>query len=228
MTIRLTPEDKDIIERSKERGWILEPDAKTIFEHAGLELPRRVVTDDFEKAAQFMESLSTPVVVKAVSGSILHKTEYNAVALNIHSRKQLKGDMERLLALEGCNTVLVEEMVTGVELFVGAKNDAQFGPVVILGMGGTGVEIYNDTAVRMAPLTEGDVLSMAGNLKAAALLTGFRGGSGIDMKALCSLVVRFSHLAMAMEADFQSMDLNPVICSAEGCAVADARIMLIT
>ncbi|HCY84278.1 MAG TPA: acetyl-CoA synthetase [Desulfobacteraceae bacterium] len=228
MDIRLTQEDKAIIEHSRSRGWVLEPDAKAILGNAGLGLPRRLVTNDIDEAFEFMEDVNMPVAAKAVSGSILHKTEHRAVSLNIDSRERLENEMARLLTLDGCSTVLVEEMVTGLELFVGAKNDAQFGPVVILGMGGTGVEIYNDTAVRMAPLTQTDVLSMADSLKAAALLTGFRGGSGIDMKGLCGLVVRFSHLAMAMEKDFQSMDLNPVICGPDGCTVADARIMLVT
>lgn len=228
MDITLRPEDRERIDRSRTRGWILEPDAKAILENCGLDLPRRAVADDADDAIEFMRDLGSPVAVKAVSEKILHKTEYGAVALNIDSPDRMRDEVARLLGLDGCTAVLVEEMVSGVEVFVGAKNDPQFGPVVILGMGGTSVEIYNDTAIRMAPLTETDVRSMAGSIKAAPMFTGFRGGAGIDMNALCRLVVRFSHICMAMEDCFDAMDLNPVICNTERCAVADARIILTT
>ena len=223
---KLNKLDKACIRDSKERGWVLEPDAKAMLERHGFDLPGRLLTDSLDDATKFMNDLSAPVVVKAVSPKILHKTEFNAVAVGIETKERLEGEMTRLLALDGCKSVLVEEMVGGMEIFVGAKNDAQFGPVVILGMGGTAVEIYNDTAIRMAPVTPDDVESMVNSLKASILFTGFRGGQGVNMLALTDMVVRFSHLSMALEPEFQSMDLNPVICGPERCTVADARIML--
>ncbi|MCG8637970.1 MAG: acetate--CoA ligase family protein [Desulfobacterales bacterium] len=223
---KLSKSDKACILASKERGWILEPDAKAMLERHGFDLPGRLVTDSLSDASAFLSELSAPVVVKAVSPRILHKTEYNAVAVGVKTDKELEREMTRLLALEGCQSVLVEEMVRGVEIFAGAKNDDQFGPVVILGIGGTAVEVYNDTAIRMAPVTPDDVESMVNSLKASTLFTGFRGGNGVNMVALTEMVVRFSHLSMALEQDFQSVDLNPVICDPEKCMVADARIML--
>ncbi|MEH0019181.1 MAG: acetate--CoA ligase family protein [Desulfobacter sp.] len=225
---KLTEADTTAIHASMDRGWMLEPDAKDMLARQGFDLPQRLNTDSPEAAAGFMASLSGPVVAKAVSPRILHKTEHNAVVVGIDNPRDLEQEMTRLLSLDGCGSVLVEEMVGGVEVFVGAKNDAQFGPVVILGVGGTAVEIYNDTAIRMAPVSPGDVQSMVDSLTGAPLLTGFRGGAGVDMDTLATLVVRFSHLAMALEPRFQSIDLNPVMCSPERCVVADARIMLAT
>jgi altronate dehydratase len=134
--------------------------------------------------------------------------------------------MARLKPLQGCEQILVEEMVQGLEIIIGAKNDFQFGPVVVLGLGGTSVEIYNDTAIRMAPVTPGDVASMVNSLVAKKLFKGYRKKPGVNMTRLTELVVAFSSLTMDLEENFQSIDLNPVICTKDRCVIADARIML--
>jgi acetate---CoA ligase (ADP-forming) subunit beta len=120
----------------------------------------------------------------------------------------------------------VEERVKGVELIVGAKIDFQFGPVILLGIGGTGVEIYRDVAVRMAPLTATDFRSMVRALNGRRLLDGYRGAQAVDMQALERTLMNFSALTMEMQDFIASIDLNPVICSASACIIADARIMV--
>jgi acyl-CoA synthetase (NDP forming) len=109
---------------------------------------------------------------------------------------------------------------------VGAKVDYQFGPVILLGIGGTGVEIYKDSALRMAPLQERDVRSMVGNLKAHALLEGYRGAEPINLEDLTHLMLTFSQLVMDLQEHVESVDLNPVKCSPRKCIIADARVML--
>ena len=175
---------------------------------------------------EFLKSIRTPVVVKAVSEKIIHKTEFNAVVTHISDPDQLTEQMQRLLTLDGCSQVLVEEMIHGIEVIVGAKNDYQFGPVIVFGIGGTSVEIYNDTAIRMAPLKAADVTSMVQSLKGKEILTGFRGAAGINMAALTDSMVKFSDLIMTFGDQFDSVDLNPVICTPDRCVVADARIIL--
>lgn len=215
-----------IISESLETGWVLEPDAKQLMEAAGLDIPDFVLTDDPEKAISFFNNSSGLVVAKAVSEQIVHKTEYNAVRTRISSGDILKQHIEELLDLPGCKTVLIEEMVQGIEIIAGAKNDYQFGTVIILGLGGTAVEIYNDTAIRLAPLKAGDIDSMVQSLTASRLIKGYRGQKGINMEKLTDMMIRFSHLAMELEPYIESIDLNPVICNSKRCAIADARIML--
>jgi hypothetical protein len=222
----LKKSSRNIIKKSQPLGWVLEPDAKTLMKLQGFAVPDNILTNSFEKANQFMEDSDSPVVVKAVSKKILHKTEQRAVVTDLTSSSHLKKEMARLLKLEGCENVLVEQMVEGVELIIGAKNDFQFGPVVVFGIGGTSVEIYNDTAIRMAPLRENDVLSMVESLKAKAILFGHRGKPGINMKILTRLIVDFSLLLMDFQDDMESIDLNPVICTKNRCIIADARIIL--
>ncbi len=222
----LKKDDQDLINASLARGWVLEPDAKMLLRSHGFDVPKGLVTDDSETALAFLEDRKAPVVIKAVSGKILHKTEVNAVVTGIRDESTLKAEMERLLALDGCKTVLVEEMAAGIEIFLGAKNDPQFGPVVILGVGGTAVEIYNDTAIRMAPVTENQVAPMVESLKGRALIKGFRGKPGVNMETLAKTVAAFSRLAMVLEPNLHSIDLNPLICTQTRCVAVDARIML--
>lgn len=219
---------RTIIDAHKDMGWVMEPGAKAIMKSQGLDIPDFVLTDSFEKAEKFLKKINSPVVAKAVSRKILHKTEHQAVVTGIRSGDHLKKEMERLLKLDGCESVLVEEMVEGLEVIVGAKNDFQFGPVVVFGIGGTSVEIYNDTAIRMAPLRPEDVFSMTTSLKAKALLYGYRGKDGVNMEVLTCTLVKFSHLIMALENDMESLDLNPVICTKDRCIIADARLILKT
>ena len=145
---------------------------------------------------------------------------------SVSSSDHLKEEFTRLKKLDGCENILIEQMIQGIEVIIGAKNDFQFGPVVVFGIGGTSVEIYNDTAIRMAPLRENDVLSMVESLKAKAILFGHRGKPGVNMKILTRLIVDFSLLIMDFQDDMESIDLNPVICTKNQCIIADARIML--
>ena len=221
----LEKNSKKIIEKSKSSGWILEPDAKALMKLQGLDIPDFILTNSFEAADQFLKKSESPVVAKAVSKKIFHKTEYQAVVTGIMSSDHLKSEMARLQQLDGCEKILVEQMVQGIEVIIGAKNDFQFGPVIVFGIGGTSVEIYNDTAVRMAPLKPDDVLSMVESLKAKKIISGYRGMAGVNMEILTHLIVNFSLFVMELENDIESVDLNPVICTRDRCVIADARIM---
>ena len=214
------------MEKNKAAGWVLEPDAKAIMKLKGLDIPDFVLTGSFDTADRFMKKIKGPVVAKAVSKKILHKSEHHAVVTGITSSGHLKKEMTRLLKLDGCEAILVEEMVQGLEVIIGAKNDFQFGPVIVFGLGGTSVEIYNDTAVRMAPLKPEDVLSMVDSLKARELISGYRGKDGMNMGVFTDTMVKFTSLIMELEKDIESVDLNPVICTKNRCIIADARIIL--
>jgi len=222
----LTSEMKEIILASEKTGWVLEPQAKRFFSLAGLDVPRHVSTKRVEEAVLFAEKISYPVVAKVVSPKVIHKSEKHGVEVGIDSGERLRETFNRFSKIEGFVEVLVEEMVAGVELIVGAKNDFQFGPVILLGTGGIWAEIYKDVVLRMAPLVQKDIDSMKRCLKARPLLEGYRGAEPINSEALNRLLMTFSDLVMALEQDFESIDLNPVICDSSRCVIADARIML--
>jgi succinyl-CoA synthetase beta subunit len=222
----LKDEIREILDGALETGWVLEPEAKRILSIAGIEVPRFTWAKSFGEAAAFARTIGYPVVVKVVSPRALHKTEVGGVVVGVGSDEKLKEAFGALSRIEGFEGVVVDEMLSGVELIVGAKNDAQFGPVILLGVGGVSVELYKDTAIRMAPLAEKDVGSMLRCLKAHELLEGFRGREPVNLELLTKLLMSFSALVMEIADQVESIDLNPVMCSSRRCAVADARIML--
>jgi acetate---CoA ligase (ADP-forming) subunit beta len=223
----LNNEIRQILADSKETGWVLEPLALQILSLQGLEGPRFKWVKSQSDAQQAADAIGYPVVAKVVSPKILHKSDAGGVAINIRNQQSLDAAYARFEKMDGFQGVVVEEMLpSGLELIVGARQDFQFGPVILLGIGGTSVEIYKDTALRLAPLTEKDVRSMISQLKAHALFEGYRGSAPVNMEELIRVLTAFSGLIMDMEGLFESMDLNPVICTADRCLVADARIML--
>jgi acyl-CoA synthetase (NDP forming) len=222
----LTQDMRKIVDDARQAGWILEPDAKQLLSLAGLTLPNFVLAATPEEAVAAAGKIGYPVVAKVVSADIIHKSEVGGVVVGIEDDVWLSRVFENLSALDGFAGLLVEEMLPGSELIVGAKNDFQFGPVILLGIGGTGVEIYQDTVIRMAPITEKDVQDMLTGLTGASLLTGYRGAEPINIPALTRMMVDFSALVMELENEIESIDLNPVRCTSQRCVVADARIML--
>ena len=219
-------EIRDILFASKDVGWVLEPQAKRLFSMVGLNVPRFTMSSTVEEAVRFAHKIGYPIVAKVVSPRIVHKSDCDGVAVGIDTDGELTKTFTRFSQIEGFVGVLVEEMMSGLELIVGAKIDYQFGPVILLGIGGTGVEIYRDITMRMAPLRERDVESMVKGLKASPLLEGYRGSEPINLSELTRLLITFSELVMDLEEFIESIDLNPVICSSTTCVVADARIML--
>ena len=222
----LTEEMKKILAGSQVDGWVLEPQAKRLLSLAGLDVPRFIWTTTIDDAIQFAEKIGYPLVGKVVSPRIVHKSDGGGVELGITGETGLRETFSRFSRIEGFAGMLVEEMLAGIELIIGAKGDYQFGPVILLGIGGTFVELYKDVTLRMAPLRERDIASMIRSLRAHPLLEGYRGLSPVNLNALTKTLLTFSDLVMDLEEWFESVDLNPVICSSERCTVADARIIL--
>ncbi len=222
----LKKEIKDIIDKSKTWGWVLEPDAQKIFSLYGLKTPKYAVATEAEQAVSMAHQIRYPVVAKIVSPAIIHKSDVKGVVVGINDDETLVRTLARLSKLDGFVGMLIAEMAKGLELIIGAKNDFQFGPMILLGMGGVEVEIYKDVALRMAPLKVCDADHMINGLVARKLLAGYRGSEPINMDALKKMLINFSKLMMDMQDIVESIDLNPVMCTAKSCIVVDSRIML--
>jgi acyl-CoA synthetase (NDP forming) len=224
----LKKEIRDILEKSKKWGWVLEPDAQKIFSLYGFKTPKYAVATKAAQAVSMARQIGYPVVAKIVSPDVVHKSDVQGVVVGIKDDETLVRTLARLSKIDGFVGMLIAEMAKGIELIVGAKNDFQFGPMILLGMGGVGVEIYKDVSLRMAPLKTRDADHMIQELTARKLLTGYRGSEPINLNALKKTIVTFSHLMMDMQDVVESVDLNPVMCTAKSCIVVDARIMLKT
>ena len=221
-------EIQKILSSARQTGWVLEPEAKRLLSLAGLEVPRFAWTTTVDDALAFARQIGYPVVAKVVSPQALHKSDVNGVIAGVDGDSMLKGVFGRFQEIEGFSGMLVEEQLSGIELIVGAKINYQFGPVILLGMGGTSVEVYDDTTLRMAPLRKDDPNQMVKALKARPLLEGYRGAQPVDLPALSRLLLGLSDLVLEIESFIESMDLNPVICFKDKCVAADARILLKT
>jgi len=222
----LNPKIFQIIEASRKYGWVLESDAKQIFSLLGFAVPRFTVAKTLDDALQFANKIGYPVVAKIVSPLILHKSDVGGVIVGIADDKGMAAAFQRFSSMNSFVGVLVDEMISGIELIVGAKIDFQFGPMVLVGIGGTSVEIYHDIILKMAPLSRQDGLTMIRSLKGYKLLDGYRGAEPVDIEKLADILVNFSTMVMALKDEIESVDINPLLCSAGQCVIADARIIL--
>jgi hypothetical protein len=216
----------EIVRSAGRAGWFPEPEAKRLLSLAGIDIPRFVWTRRIEEGEAFARRIGFPVVAKVVSPSAVHKSDIGGVILGIRDESSLSDAFSALQKVDGYAGVLVEETVAGIEIIVGAKIDYQFGPVILLGAGGTLTEIFRDVTFRMAPVTASEVSVMMSELKGKRLFEGYRGKDPVNPERLGMLVEIFSRLIRELDDEIESVDLNPVICSASRCVVADARIML--
>ncbi len=224
----LNPKIMKIITDAQKAGWVVEPLAKQILQLSGIDIAPYGTVKTLSDARKLALKLGYPLAAKVVSAKIMHKSDLGGVVLGIRDDDHLSRTLNQFQSMDGFEAMHLEAMASGIELILGAQNDVQFGPVLLLGMGGTGVEIYRDVALRMAPITSEDVFSMLGNLKARKVFEGYRGQGPINTDALVALMLSFSEMVMTLQAYFDSIDLNPILCDSDGCNVADARIVLKT
>ena len=214
---------------------VTEEAAKSILASYGITVPRHALVKTAAEAARESARIGFPIAMKIVSPQILHKTDVGGVKLGLGSAGEVRKAFDemhgRLSRKKGVEVkgVLLERMETrgdGVELIVGLQNDPQFGPVIMVGLGGTLTEVMRDVAFRMLPITESDATSMLDELKGSKLLEGFRGSRKIDRRMVAKTLVRIGRMGMDCAPYFDSIDLNPVIVYPKGHAAVDAKFIL--
>jgi acetyltransferase len=190
----------------------------------GVAVPPRRVCDDRAAAHRALASLGGPVAVKLLDAAVLHKTEVGGVRLGVRTPAELDEALDALEAA-GADRVLVEAMAPpGVDLVVGARRDPVFGPVVLVGLGGTVAEALADVAVRVAPITPEAAAGMVDELAGRALLDGWRGGPVLDRAALGRFVAALGALLDA-HPHLQDVEVNPLRLSGDGLVALDAVII---
>ena len=216
------------------RNVLDEAAAKQLVAECGIAVPRSVIARDPGDAAEKARRLAAPFVVKVVSPDILHKSDVGGVRLGLVDAKAVRTaitEMAALPCIEGrhIDGWLVEEMgPKGEEFVVGAFRDPQFGPMIMVGLGGIMVEVMKDVAFRLCPITADDAGAMLDELKGAALLAGVRGRPPLDRGALVSalLAIGGGDGLMMCEPRIAELDLNPVLVGTRGLMAVDARIIL--
>lgn len=210
---------------------LVEPEAYALLEAYGVSVPRHRVVNSAEQAEVASADLGYPVVAKIVSPDVLHKTELGGVLLNLNDAAAVRAAYRQIVersrqARAALRGVLISRMAPpGIEVIAGLTQDAQFGPVVMFGLGGIFVEVYRDVSFRLVPLTEPDAAAMIREIKASPVLQGVRGGRPADLKALADLLLTVSRIAVE-NPEIAEVDLNPIIVYEEGLSVVDARVLL--
>ncbi|MFI5270313.1 MAG: acetate--CoA ligase family protein, partial [Chloroflexota bacterium] len=212
-------------------GWsatsprnLTEHESKDLLAQFGVAVTRERVCRSEDEAVLAARSLGFPVALKASSAELLHKTEANAIRLNVESDAAVRQAFHEL-SVHG--EVLVQEMVSGgVELIAGIKNDASFGPTVLFGLGGIFVEALQDVAVRLAPIDKPAALDMIHDIRGFAMLEGLRGRPAANLEAIADTLVALSVMAVQMEEHIQEVDINPLIAGPDGCVAVDALVVL--
>lgn len=196
----------------------------------GIPVAPWTVADDPEGAADAADGLGYPVVLKALSARVVHKSDVSGVVLGLNDRAAVRREAAamraRVLSQVPDATdlrFLVQRMVGGgVEVILGGRQDPSFGPVVMFGLGGVFVEVFGDVAFRVAPLTRADVEEMLAEVRGRALLEGARGRPPADREALIGAILAFSRL-LVENPDIAEIEINPLLALPEGVVAVDAR-----
>lgn len=188
------------------------PTAKHAFARTEKELPKAI------------KKTGLPCVLKAVSKKVVHKTEQNAVRLNIRSLEEARKVFLELQKIPGFEGTLVQEQLNGTELFIGSKKDIQFGSTIVFGLGGILVELLKDVSIRVTPISKKDALQMVREIKHQQVLNGFRGKPKVKEQQLVPLLLKASK--MIEKVSLQELDINPLIATKKTIVAVDGRIVL--
>jgi len=217
---------------SETEATLTESRSKQVLAAYGIPTVMEILCRTPEEAMKVAARIGSEVVLKVESPEIPHKTEAGVIRLGVQGntavREAFNAVMDNALRVtspDRINGVLVQEMVpTGAEIMVGARIDPQFGPLIIVGLGGIFVELMKDTVVALAPVNHGEALRMLGALKGQAVLDGFRGAPGVERDMLADVICRLSELAADQALLLSEFDVNPLICAGRKIVAVDALI----
>ena len=181
------------------------------------------VSEKKEEAIAFAEQCGFPVVAKVVGP--VHKSDVGGVSLNIRSKEVLSAEFDRMMKIPDATAVMVQKMIRGTELFIGAKYEERFGHVVLCGLGGIFVEVLRDVSSGLAPLSYEESYSMIRSLRGYNIIKGTRGQRGINERKYAEIIVRLSTL-LRFATEIKEMDINPLLADADDVIAVDARILI--
>lgn len=217
------PEVRRIIDRLPSSGYLSSDEVRMLLQAAHIPVVEELVSTDIEELIAFAKRVHFPVVAKVVGP--VHKSDIGGVALNIRSEEHLIFEYERMMRLPDVTAIMVQPMLKGQELFLGAKYEDRFGHVVFCGLGGIFVEILKDVSYGLAPLSYDETFSMIHSLRGYPIIKGARGQQGVDEQQYADIIVRLSTL-LRFASEIKEMDINPLLATERGLFAVDARIRI--
>jgi acetyltransferase len=217
------PKLHKIILGIEDNGYVPPQTVRDILSCAGIPLVPEMVSTSKEELTAFAQKVGYPVVAKVVGP--VHKSDVGGVALNIRTPEHLALEFDRMMSIKDVTGVMVQKMLKGTELFIGAKYEERFGHVVLCGLGGIFVEVLKDVSSGLAPLSYGEAYSMIHSLRGYKILKGTRGQQGINEEKYAEIIVRLSTL-LRFATEIKEMDINPLLADENDVVVVDARILI--
>jgi acetate---CoA ligase (ADP-forming) subunit beta len=217
----------------KQEILLNEVEAKDLLRKAGIPVIDTRLGRDKNEAISLSREIGFPVAMKIISGDIVHKSDVGGVKLGLADAVQvgkaydemMDGVRQKLPAARIIGVSIQKMAPPGVEVIIGMTRDAQFGPVIMFGLGGIMVEVLKDVSFRIVPLTRWDAAEMISEIKGHAILKGFRGQPPVSITALEDLVLKISDF-IAQNPQVKELDLNPVIAYPDSALAVDARIVI--
>ena len=217
------PRIRDIIGGIKENGYISPDKVHELLSCAGIPMVPEMVSANKEELIAFAQKVGYPVVAKVVGP--VHKSDVGGVALNVRTDKHLALEFDRMMQIPDATAVMVQKMIKGTELFIGAKYEPRFGHIVLCGLGGIFVEVLKDVSSGLAPLSYDEAYSMIHSLRGYKIIKGTRGQAGINEKRYAEIIVRLSTL-LRFATEIKEMDINPLLADEKNVIAVDARILI--
>ncbi len=227
--------ERQVIDRARSEGRsvLTEIEAKELLKQAGISVVDTRLATSKEEALSISQQLGLPVVLKIASPDVVHKSDAGGVKLDLGTVKQVGEAYDDILKaikkqypeakIQG---VSVQKMARpGVEVIIGMSKDAQFGPVIMFGLGGILVEVLKDVSFRIVPLERRDAREMIREIKGYPLLEGYRGQEPVDVANLEELILQVSSF-VEQHPEVAELDLNPIFAYRDGAVAVDARVIL--
>lgn len=214
-------EIREIIDNIDHDGYINPELVRSLLRAAGIPTVEELVSANKDDIVYFAEKIGYPVVAKCVGP--VHKSDIGGVVLDIKTKEHLLLEYDRLMGIKDVTSIMVQPMLSGTELFVGAKYEPKFGHIVLCGLGGIFVEVLKDVASGLAPLSFQEASSMIHSLKAYKIIKGTRGQQGINESVFAEIIVRLSIL-LRFATEIKEIDINPLLADKQRVIAVDARI----
>jgi acetyltransferase len=214
---------RNVIDNSDD-GFLPPVMVSQLLDAAGIPRAKEIVVSNIQEIDSALREISYPLVMKVVGP--IHKTDVGGVVLNVETKEQLLSEFARLMKIQDARGVLLQPMLSGLELFIGGKKEGDFGHLVTAGLGGIFVEVLKDIQTALSPITFDEALTMIHNLKGYKLVKGVRGSKGVDENVFANIIQRVSAL-MTIAPEIAEMDINPLLGDGSNVIAVDARINII-
>ena len=217
------PRLNKIIFGLQENGYVPPQTVRDILSCAGIPLVPEMVSTSKDELSAFASKVGYPVVAKVVGP--VHKSDVGGVTLNIRTPEHLALEFDRMMQIKDATGVMVQKMLKGTELFIGAKYEERFGHVVLCGLGGIFVEVLKDVSSGLAPLSYGEAFSMIHSLRGYKIIKGTRGQKGLNEQKYAEIIVRLSTM-LRFATEIKEIDINPLLADENEVVAVDARILI--